>query len=299
MTDKNRNSAGIDRIYTEISETEESAKVFLKDPEDPTVSEWRFLRMYRFVEPLLKSDPGAHWLTVGDGRYGAEAQYLSRFGVKVTASDLYPQLLEKAAQQGLIGDYLELNAEAMDVEDGAFDYVLCKESYHHFPRPPVALYEMLRVSRKAVVLLEPNDLYCTDSIIRIFFRRFISCFTRLLFKTPLPKDNYEPVGNYVYRISVRELEKTAVCLDYPMIAFQYFNDHFIPAGKDERISVNRKVFNRTRRMIRLQNLFMKTGLYGGRLLALVIFKKMPDEKQQRELKQAGFKLRTLPRNPYI
>lgn len=41
------------------------------------------------------------------------------------------------------------------LQDDAFDYVLCKDSYHHMPRPMIALYQMLRVARRAVVLIEP------------------------------------------------------------------------------------------------------------------------------------------------
>lgn len=295
------NNPAIERKYANLSLDDETSIQKLAPGDDlVTIDEWRHFRMYRLIEPLALLDPGKKWLTVGDGRYGLEAQYLAGCKADVTASDINAQLLEKAVEAGVIEKYLRLNAENMStVADCTFDYALCKESYHHFARPPLALYEMLRVAKKAIVLLEPNDLYCTDSVVRIFFRKIISLLTRVLFGTPLPKDNYESAGNYVYRISVREMEKVAVCLDYPMIAYRFFNDYYIPTGENNSLSNNRKAFRRTRRMIRLQNFMMKIGLYGGRLLGVVIFREMPAEEMQNALRKAGYKLRRLPKNPYV
>lgn len=54
------------------------------------------------------------------------------------------------------------NAEKLSSPNETLDFVLCKESYHHFTRPMLALYEMLRVATKAVVLIEPNESPCVD-----------------------------------------------------------------------------------------------------------------------------------------
>lgn len=54
-------------------------------------------------------------------------------------------------------NYSVENAESLSFRDNEFEVAFCKEAYHHFPRPFLALYEMLRVASKAVVLAEPND----------------------------------------------------------------------------------------------------------------------------------------------
>jgi ubiquinone/menaquinone biosynthesis C-methylase UbiE len=51
-----------------------------------------------------------------------------------------------------------LNAEDMsEVSDGEYDLVLVQDGLHHLPRPALGLTEMLRVARRAVVVIEPYD----------------------------------------------------------------------------------------------------------------------------------------------
>ena len=69
-----------------------------------------------------------------------------------------------------IKNYKIENAENLSFEDKTIDFILCKESYHHFPRPMVALYEMLRVARNGVLLIEPNDAYIINKYSEILFR---------------------------------------------------------------------------------------------------------------------------------
>lgn len=60
-------------------------------------------------------------------------------------------------ERGFIHHFRALNAAAMALPHGVFDFVLCKESYHPFPRLMLAFYEMLRVARAGVVLIESNN----------------------------------------------------------------------------------------------------------------------------------------------
>lgn len=81
-------------------------------------------------------------------------------------TDISEYLLAEARRRGLITKYALENAERLSFADQSFDYVFCKESFHHFPRPYQALYEMLRVAREAVLLIEPNDPHirnCADA----------------------------------------------------------------------------------------------------------------------------------------
>ncbi|NQT07036.1 MAG: class I SAM-dependent methyltransferase, partial [Candidatus Omnitrophica bacterium] len=51
------------------------------------------------------------------------------------------------------------NAESLSYPDGSFDLVFCKEGLHHLARPMLGLYEMLRVCRKAVIIVEPYETW--------------------------------------------------------------------------------------------------------------------------------------------
>jgi SAM-dependent methyltransferase len=48
-----------------------------------------------------------------------------------------------------------------------FDLVLCKESLHHAPRPVQGLYEMLRVCRRAAILIEPWECAALRALDRL------------------------------------------------------------------------------------------------------------------------------------
>lgn len=115
--------------------------------------------MYSLVKPFIDFDSESTWLTVGDGRYGTDGHALMNMGVKnVHCSDISDTSLKIGNAEGFIGDYSAQNAEALEFSDNQFDYVLCKEAFHHFPRPVIALDEMFRVANKAVIVIEPRDV---------------------------------------------------------------------------------------------------------------------------------------------
>ena len=61
-----------------------------------TVDYWRHERMYNNILPVLQAYPESSWLTVGDGRYGTDANFLMRQGADVLATDINDTLLIKA-----------------------------------------------------------------------------------------------------------------------------------------------------------------------------------------------------------
>lgn len=142
--------------YAYGGEKEEFARIWL---EEDTVDAWRHRRMYQAIDPIIEAIPKAKWLTVGDGRYGKDAHYLLQKGCDVIASDISDFLLQEGKKAGYISNYKQENAEKLSFNDDEFDFIFCKESYHHFPRPMIALYEMIRVARQGVILIEPNDIY--------------------------------------------------------------------------------------------------------------------------------------------
>lgn len=254
-------------------------------------------------DPLLKAYPGAAWLTVGDGRYGSDAHYLASKGADATATDISDALLREGAEMGFISKFSKENAEALSFGDGSFDFVLCKESYHHFPRPMKALYEMLRVSRKGVVLLEPVDHYVFTNFFQAFFRGILLAVNalgifKLFFGKEIKRHTYEDVGNYVYKISEREMEKVALGLNFPCVAFKGLNIYH----KDGADGISASEFSLKKLqvdvMTALLDLMTFLKITSPQLLSVVILKEEPTAECLAELREAGYRVKKLPRNPY-
>ena len=258
--------------------------------EGKTIDAWRHSRMYAFVNPITKADPKTSWLTVGDGRYGTEAHYLTGRVKDVLATDIADAFLKEAKNAGYIKKYKRENAEKLSFENNSFDYVLCKESYHHFPRPTIALYEMLRVAKKAVILIEPNDVKTRG----FSWKRFWSIDDP---KTQV--NHFEVSGNYVYSISRREIEKVALGVGLPAVAFSGFDDIYIEKSSTDKIADNTFSFKRIKAILWFLDILYKLRMRDRSLLVAIIFKERPSSKMIRELKLFGYDVRMLPKNPYI
>jgi len=266
--------------------------------ETDTVDAWRHKRMYSSLNPLLKTDPDAKWLTVGDGRYGTDAKYILDHGGDVLASDITDLLLKEAKSAGFISQFSKQNAESLSFNNSEFDYVLCKESFHHFPRPYIALYEMLRVAAKGVVLIEPNDCNYPHSFTSYIVTSVVRLIISFLSKKG-SKHSFEESGNYVYSISKREIEKVALGLNYGAIAFKGLNDYYQCGAEFEKVSNESKIFKKIRSRIKLLDMLTKFSLMDHGLLVAVILKQKPSEKLINNLHLDGFELIFLPENPYI
>ena len=93
--------------------------------------------------------------------------------------------------------YEKQNCERLGYASGSFDLVFCKEALHHLARPVQGLYEILRVCRGAVLVLEPYDSQL-DGLLR-----------RLGLSTVYESNqfgNLELRDNFVYRWNRKELE---------------------------------------------------------------------------------------------
>ncbi len=254
-------------------------------------------------DPLLAAFPGAAWVTVGDGRYGGDAHYLASKGAKALATDISDALLREGLEMGFIPAYSRENAEALSFGDNSCDFVLCKESYHHFPRPMKALYEMLRVARKGVVLLEPVDHYVFTNFFQAFFRNILVAINalgvfKLFFGREIKRHTYEEVGNYVYKVSEREMEKVALGLNYPYVAFKGINIYHKNGADEIPVAAFSMAKLEVNIMTGLLNLLSFLKLTSPQLLAVIILKEEPGAACLDELKSAGYRIVKLPRNPY-
>jgi len=271
-----------------------------------SIDRWRHGRMYDSVLPLIQ--PEDSWLTVGDGRYGSDAFFLKQRGVNhVLPTDLSETLLEIGKAKGIIVDYRIENAENMSFEDGAFDWAFCKESYHHFPRPMIAVYEMLRVAREGLVLIEPNDGLIESRHLaghwqgwEVFKRSLINLVKRKLKKQVYyPFGGYENAGNFIFTISRRELEKVALGIDLPWVAFKGLNDHYEIGYEAELATSDNPRFMDLKRKIAAADERVRKGKGPYALLTAVLGKKMLTKQMEDALKGAGYEVIHLPRNPYI
>jgi 2-polyprenyl-3-methyl-5-hydroxy-6-metoxy-1,4-benzoquinol methylase len=255
-----------------------------------TVNRWRLERLYKCVDPLLKTFPDSEWLTVGDFYYGSDAQYIQSKGFKVVASDVDDHFLKKGKEIGYIENYSKENVESLSYDDGQFDFVLCKETLHHLPRPYIGLYEMLRVSKVGVVLIEPHDRFLNASPIEKLGNWLLKKLKGKM------HDLYEPSGNYKYPISKREIEKIALGLNLPYVAYKTISDYYRDNLGIEFKEKDDPVLKRVKRQIALRDFLWKLRIFPPTFLVTIIFK--TDIKAE-ILKMDRYEVIELTRNPHF
>jgi len=255
-----------------------------------TVDAWRQERMLQTLLPLLTTHPEFKWITVGDGSYGSDAHYLKRNGVNALATSLDDTSLKIAKEKGYIDKYQAENAEKISFPDCSFDFVLCKEAYHHFPRPAIAFYEMLRICSKGMVLLEPQESSTKlFDVLKTAFKRFIR------------KDKttqFETCGNFIFRINIQEVCKMMTALNYQIVAFKRFNDFYFKALSNQNRKSSPVSLLAVKLGILVQDILCKMGLMNYGLVSMVIFKEAPAGSLVKSLKNDGFEITMLPKNPY-
>jgi ubiquinone/menaquinone biosynthesis C-methylase UbiE len=265
-----------------------------------TVDLWRHLRMFSLIDPFLEEYNGANWLTVGDGSYGTASIYIRRKGGHALPVDINVSLLQVSREHGLIKDYRKENAESLSFADESYDFCLCKEAYHHFPRPMVALYEMIRVARKGVILIEPADWLPSPMPRRVL--QYSKNSLKKLLKRPIPhpdSGNYEPIGNYVYNVSEREVQKGALALSLPTVAFKRFHDVYFEGVEFEKVDQNGELLKKTRRALFKNSVLSRLGLSVQNHIGAVVFKESPTEPLRAKLATTGFTVIDLPKNPHV
>ena len=259
---------------------------------------------YQFIRQTLATihpfvEDGGRWLTIGD-MYGLEANMLKENGIDATGSDLTDVFLKLTHEEGLIDSYRAVNVESIPFDENSFDYVFCKEAYHHFPRAYLGLYEMVRVSKKGAILIEPIDILGkmpTLQLIKNLADRISPTFINKIWKN---RFSFETVGNYVFKVSEREIEKMAMGLALPCIAFKGVNTEKPKSGEGglNDVPMNKKTWKAITKRRKFKDLLCKLHLIPHNHLCCVLFSAAPSEELRESMRKNGYKILDLPANPY-
>ncbi len=135
--------------------------------------------------------------------YESEALFFSKFPferIVVTGINQPNETIKKHIAEDSRLSYKIENAECLTYDDRSFDLVFCKEGLHHLARPILGLYEMLRVCKRAVIVIEPHDTW----VGRILEKLHLSTiYERGEYEQ---KANIENRDNYVFRFNRTTLE---------------------------------------------------------------------------------------------
>jgi len=279
---------------------------------EDTVDFWRHNRMYETFRPVAEYFRDKRWLTIGDGRYGLDSvKVKKKFSIKdILPTDISPEMLAFSKEKGLFNDFRVENAEKLSFEDNSFDVVLCKEAFHHFPRPIIALYEMIRVCKSAVILIEPPD-YPSYSLnkkeyLQSFFKIALSMLKKKIVVPPLVNINpldyeFEESGNYIYSVSTREMEKIVQGLDLGGVAWKCFNDCYEEGCEFENAEDGNPMFERIKKYIeeRDENCKKNPDFYRYGTATFVIFKNEFDSNLKSKMETYGYFFPKKRINPYI
>lgn len=264
--------------------------------ESDTIDAWRHERQYAHLSTIIRLDPDANWLTVGDS--GADAFWLRQQGVEdVTASSLSDLQLQTLQRQGFLDGVkcLALDGQNIDLPADSVDYVVCKEAYHHFEKPALGIYEMLRVARKGIVLLcEPysvDGFYPLDALkrqLKVILRR----------NTNHVNPEFEAAGNYVYGLSLSETRKIATALQLRPMFHRFISDFWVPR------LVKRRKDDAMGRFAMSVAIGTQDMLAAGHLtrwgkITVVLFKSQPDAAMVDALRADHFQQAEIPVNPYL
>ena len=177
--------------------------------EGSAVDRSRFERALRDYVESAGIDAMDSILIVGGSYRDANVVYRAGFR-RITLSNIEP--MADAERSSFNDDELTVvyaDLESLSFPDSSFNVVLAHEVLHHCRSPHRALLEMMRVSRRHVIVMEPNDSLTMRALIRM----------RFSFPYELPavtSNNYEKGGvqnssipNYIYRWDRRGIYQAA------------------------------------------------------------------------------------------
>jgi SAM-dependent methyltransferase len=169
----------------------------------------------------------------------ADAKFLVDLGFgDLTLTNLGSQLSSFEAEEVPGIKFKTIDAEEIDLPDRSYDFVFVHESLHHCRSPHRALCEMVRVARRHVVMLEPNDSLLMSTLVRLNFSAPYETAAVIDndFSSGGVRDSNIP--NYLYRWTGREVAKTvaAYAPERPVnvSAYPYWDFNTLPREVDLR-----------------------------------------------------------------
>lgn len=124
----------------------------------------------------------------------------------ITLSNLEGGIRDSDATPGV--KVIAADAEDLDLPDGSYDLIFVHAVLHHCRSPHRALCEMLRVARRHVVMLEPNDSASMRLLVRLglSFPYEIAAIVSNEYRVGGVRDTNVP--NFIYRWDEDEVVKT-------------------------------------------------------------------------------------------
>lgn len=111
---------------------------------------------------------------------------------------------------------------------------------------------------------------------------------------------YEESGNFVYKVSRRELTKVALGLNLEWVAWKGFNDHYIEGGQFEPVEKS-QIFTRIKRLIEIRDWMCRLFpmSFDWALITIILFKEDISESLRVSMESNGFELIKTSTNPYL
>jgi SAM-dependent methyltransferase len=167
-----------------------------------------FLRILASEIEAFRMSPDQSILILGGGL--EDEQALRQAGFKNILNSNLPTDLDRldGDQPNGAQQHLALDAENLVLPDNSYDLVFASEVLHHCSSPHKALCEMLRVCRKYVIFLEPNDSATMAALVKfnLSFPYEIPAVVDHDYKSGGVRDSHIP--NFIYRWNHNEVFKT-------------------------------------------------------------------------------------------
>jgi 2-polyprenyl-3-methyl-5-hydroxy-6-metoxy-1,4-benzoquinol methylase len=213
---------------------------------------YNYLISYKFHNAISKIPFAIDGVSVLDICCGSGmiSEYYANYGAKVTGIDLSEEAISRAKTRkeryNFEADFKVADAYKLPFSDNSFDIVSVHDGLHHLKEPWKAVSEMVRVSKRGVIIIEPA-------------KSFITMFSVLLGIS----SNYEG-EDFVYRFKEKELQewlKKAGCKKIEMKRYIMYYPH--QPGKLFRIFDIQPLFFLVKVVFYLINIFW--GRFGNKI----------------------------------
>ncbi len=149
------------------------------------------------------------WAVLVLGGTKDDVDTLQKLGFKNISLTNLASAMDRAPAKNTNGiRQLAVDAEDMGLPDNSYDLVFAHEVLHHCRSPHRAVCEMLRVSRRHVIFLEPNDSAFMRVLVRMGFSFPYEITAVVAHGCTSAGLRDSAIPNYVYRWNENEVFKT-------------------------------------------------------------------------------------------